>query len=604
MGVIYRGEFDSLSGVAWKIDIHDLLYSSTVGTFTPGTGGFQLSYKGITERNDPVLASTLNVPFIVRTAADEGFIQTLMSAQEERYTVIVYRNTAIYWIGVMLPDEVQREDSAYPYEVELTFTDGLSRLKDLDYNNSGTAYTGRATLLAHILNALNRCGTATHYGATDVMLTTKINWYSTTHTYVSNRCPLAYTDLSHSVFYEYDDKGTVQYKSCYDVLDTILRAFNARIEQVSGVYTIYQVQDMTNFNGYFRSFDKAGTPRSSGISSFRSTVTDSTRKAGAVYRYMQPLREVSKTYKARVINSSNGSLLPVQSKYETQVGLIMEVYTSGYYPVITFSGTIHDWYSGPTYSTGFKTKFDIVIRKVKLSDSSVQYLSGSNISANPSVTTWSNTSTVYAVWTPLKVGDNWDRYTTFSFTTPLLLDDASFTFEMDMVSHYTANTFVYTLPVGSVWGYECQDFIAELSYNGEDREDEEIEYKSVNTLSGGGSVASTAKIQLPDTEIGDGPYSYSLGKLRVQSSLGVWSDSTFWKVKNSGPAIKLHQLSVEQVLKGQKVPIGKIQAAWVNSALNGASALVLGTAVYVPMMVTIDPERDEVSGEWYNCIIP
>lgn len=600
MGVIYRGEFDSLSGVAWKIDIHDSLYSSTVNTFTPGSGGFQLSYKGITERTDPVLASTLTIPFIIRNATDNGFIEILMTAQEERYTVIVYKNSAIYWIGVMLPDEVQREDSSYPYEVELTFTDGLSRLKDLDYNNAGTAYTGRATLLAHILNTLNRCGTATHYGTSDTMLTTKINWYELYHSYTPARCPLVYTDLSHSVFYEYDEDGTVSYKSCYDVLETILRAFNARVLQSNGVYLIYQIQDMTIANGYYRSFSKSGTLLASGTNSLRVTVTDPIRKAGAVYRYMQPLREVSKTYKAATINSSDGNWLPVQSLYETYVPLIAEIVTGTSGTTIDFTGTFREWYIGPS-AQQFYTQFSIFIKKTKTSDSSVQYLGG-----GPTVAPyWTATSTYYTYYTGSTGGGSFSRYSNYSITTPAITDDCTIEFKITGHLHFTPNGIAYTLPLTSNYSYDVYEPYAAVSYYDEESEEQEIRYKAVNSISGGGTVASTSRLELPDTIIGDGPNNYYIGRLRSYfAGNSTWYPSGDWWVRSSGTPIKLHQLSVDQALKGQRIPVLRIQASWISSSITASSSLVLGTAVYIPMTVTIEPERDEVTGEWFNCITP
>lgn len=600
MGVIYRTELDSLSGVAWKIDIHDSLYASTVNTFVTGAGGFQLPYKGITERTDPVMSSTLTIPFIVENSTDEGFINILMTAQEERFTAIVYRNTVKYWIGVMLPDEVQREDSAYPYEVELSFTDGLSRLKDLDYNNAGTPYTGRATLLAHILNAISRCGTLVHFGTSDVMLTTKITWYEFYHTVIQGRCPLAYTDLSHSVFYEYDEDGVVEYKSCYDVLETILRAFNARIVQVGGVYLIYQVQDMNTANGYYRSFSKAGTLLASGTNSLRVTVTDTIRKAGAVYRYMQPLREVSKTYKAKTINSPDGNWLPVQSLYETYTPLIADVITGTNGTTIDFTGTIREWYNGPS-ALHFYTKFLIYVKKTKLSDSSVQYLTGSITTP----TSWSSSPAYYTYLTASNNGASFSRYSNYSVTTPAISDDCAIEFKITGYLFYLVNGIPYTLPVGSTYSYDILEPSAVTSYYDEDSEQQDITYKALNVIVGGGTVASTSRLELPDTAIGDGPNNYYIGRLRAQfAGDSAWYPTSDWTVKGSGTPVKLHQLSVDQIIKGQRVPVERIQAGWISTSITGASVLVLGTKVYVPMMVTIEPERDEVTGEWYNCITP
>lgn len=603
MGVIYRNEFDSLSGVAWKIDLHDSTFSGSVTSFTTGAGGFQLSYKGITERNDPVLSSTCTIPFIVADSTKETFINTVMTAQEERYTVIIYRNNLVYWVGVMLPDEVQREDAAYPYEVELTYTDGLSRLKDLDYNNAGTAYSGRETLLGHILNALTRTGTIVHYGNSDTFMETRIMWVEEHHQYSLSICPLKYTNLSHNVFYEYDQEGNIEYKSCYYVLETILRAFNARIVQVGGIYRVYQVQDMIIATGYYRQFSKIGTLLSGGTNGFRVTVTDAQRKAGAVYRYMQPIRTVTKTYKATIVNVSDGNWLPVQSLYPTYVGLISEIYDAGTGTTVTFTGTIRDWYSSTTTNTGFLSKFAIYVKKTKLSDSSVEYLSGANTSTT--TPTWSSSPAYYTQQTPWSQGLFWGRYSPFNVVTPLITDDCTIEFKVVYLESRTTNNASWTPSSYGIYSYDVFEPFASVSYYDEDDEDQELIYTATNTVYGGGTVASTATLELPDTTIGDGPDNIYIGHLRSYStSTLTWYNTTGWRIKVYDNYIKLHQLSVNQALTGQRVPVERIQATWVNSSITAVSTLVIGIKVYVPLMITIYPESDEVSGEWYNCITP
>lgn len=609
MGVRYRALVYSYNGTAYRIDIQDSAYSSTVNTFEAGNG-FGIAYKGITERCDPIMASTCNVPFVVQNTTHEAFIDEIMQAQEERFTVQVYKNGTLEWSGILLADQVQREDRYYPYEVNLTFIDGLARLKDLDYNNNGLAYTGRDTLIAHIIKCLSKTGIMGLYGSTDYFLDTCVHYYEYHHTYAVNKCPLAYTDLNHSIFYEYDENGKVTYQSAGEALEAILRKFNARIFMTGGYFHIMQAQNYSINNTYFRKFDKSGTLQTSGSRLTRMTPSNSNRKAGGIHKYMPPLREVKLTYKLKITNSVDNNFLPIQSKYETTVNFLNAVYISQIQGVATLfvTGVLHEWYqiNNPIVTpSSIFTRWRVKIIKTRISDGYKEYLTGSNQNSNPSVTQWTtNSAAYYDVFGSIKNGYSWHTWNQFSFQTPGFQDDCTFEFQCTVLGHFNANIQPYTIGAYETWDYECQDFEVTSSYDFSDDEDKEVEYKATNILTGGAPVASTLKLELPDTLIGDGPDVYHLGKLRVSPNGSSWYDSALWAVHNSTIRVKLNQLVVNEILKGQRVPVEKYQGGWIDNAITPFFALAWGYKVFIPSMIDIDCEKDEVNGEWFNIISP
>lgn len=595
MAVRYRAELDSYSGQQWKIDIYDSTYSGAMGTFQ--TDQPQIIYKGLTERNDPILASTLTVPFHVANATDEAFIDTVMTSQEERFTVIVYKNTFLHWCGVLLADEVTKEDRYYPYTVGLTFTDGLARLKDLPYNNSGTAYTGRVTLLAHVLNCILRAGINDLYGTNDIFLTTAVNWYDIRHQYATARCTLAYTDLDHSIFYKTDSDGNTEYKTCYEVLEMILSTFNARIMMDSGKFRIIQQQDYARTSTLTRQFNKAGTLKASGPVSYRVSQPAATRKAGAVYKFMKPLKEVTKVYKPAISSNESGSILPVQQGWTPEVAL-MNILPE---QTVKINGQIRERFalednSGATVSLYSKWRLDFILTTTGAGTK--YYLTNKNGPYQ-----WSTTSTDYVtIQGPIFSGWDWDATWELAIGTPQVPAESTGTFQLRFTNHYTTNGVIW--PIADNFYYaEYIDWGVFPDISADEGNTDPLEFKAINTLTGGGTVASTSILELKETLIGDGPTAVHIGKL-MSNNGSAYDESTLWGVHNSTTRVNINQLAVNQVLSGQRVPVEVIQAAFINTSISAVLALVEGAKIYAPLSVTISMLTDEASGEWFNCAIP
>lgn len=607
MGVRYRNSFYSLDNVNYQVDIYDSAYSSTVNLFNTDTAGFKLSYNGITERCDPVMASTLTIPCIVEDTAFETFINDIMTSQEERFTVVVYKGVNVYWRGVLLADQVQKEDISFPYSFNLTFTDGIARLRDIEYKNGGSSYTGRETLLKHILNCLSHTGTGGLFLTSDTFLQTSINWYDVHHQFTATKCPMAYTDLNHAIFYEIAEDGTTTYKKCSDVLEMILRTFNARIFMANGYYNIVQVQDFPNAYTTYRKFKKDGTYISSAGSSFRVSQVSTTRKAGGVYKYFPPLYAVKKIYKTKITNAANNNFLPPAYSYNPAVSFLNTIYI-GSSTNVTFkiSGTISGIFSSTAIlqPPALYAKYYIVVKKTKISDSSVEYLHGSNVGANAGICSWSSSVDNFTVQTSSSSGYFWQNNTDFSFTTPPITDDCDITFQIVLMSLYKTNGSPYTMTGDDWFGFDCIGVKAFSSFDFATSQSIDIEFSSYNMVTGGGYVASKAVLQVPETLIGDGPYNYSLGKLRTTSNLSTWYDSSLWGIRGATPSKKINQLSVENNLAGQRTPIENYQGGWINRAIGPDNVITWGVKAMVPATMAFNPAKDEVDGEFFNCVIP
>lgn len=604
MAIRYRNTFYSQAGVLWQVDISDTAYTGAVSLFKTESSGFNLSYKGLSERLDPIFASTLSLSALVDSTSIESLIYSMMVSQEEQFTVKVYKNSVLYWCGVHLPDQIQKEDIYFPYIVDIMFTDGLARLRDIDYNSGGiapVAYSGRETVLAHILKILEKTGISALYGsgAGDVYLHTIINWYEITHQYNYYKCPFAYTDINHGVFLEYDDAGVVTYMKCSEVLEMILRTFNARILMVDGCWHIIQPQEYARLKTYERCFNKLGTLWTSyNESTFRITPLVTNRKTGGVHKYFPPVKRVQKTYKTKTSSNSTGSILPIQTSYLTPVSLITTIPASTklfIYGNIREQFALDDPYL-PAVSLYTKWKLSIVLTDV-ISGNHL-YLTNKN-----SWFEWSSTITdTVLINSPSKWGTGWDFTWPLSVTTPVIAGEFYATFQLTKYNQYYTNGLLYTLGA-NFYLAEYYDFTVIPDLSGLVEDGDDIVYSAVNTLLTNVVVSSSVELNLPDTLIGDGPTGSFMGKLMAYNGT-TWVNTSLWSIHNSTNRFKIHQLSVIENLKGQRIAVEKYTGTYIDNSITALSSLRWNERIFVPMIITINPAMDEITGEWFNVIIP
>jgi hypothetical protein len=221
-----------------------------------GAGGPVITYETDQEdRFSPILSSQCVLPFMVKGLGTQSFIQTLRTTYQERQVYLhLYRaNSSGYssvkpiWSGFLVMDLGAGEDVSFPYEQKLTFVDGLSLLKDIDFvdlSNSGSEtnimgsytqdnmYFGPATYIFWIREILNKAGFATtNRGVSiDWGFTTAINWYNETMTSTSQSSdPMALTQCIVSMFHTKNDQDVYTPENCYTVLKQLLRHWGARI---------------------------------------------------------------------------------------------------------------------------------------------------------------------------------------------------------------------------------------------------------------------------------------------------------------------------------------------------------------------------------------
>ncbi|MCB0587016.1 MAG: hypothetical protein KDD06_17055, partial [Phaeodactylibacter sp.] len=236
-------------GTSYTVEIHDSSYGGAATDIE--IQGFTLTYDP-DEQEDPItpiIASSLTFNISIQPGTQSAlntFISDLVGADEGRFRVKVLKSSAIWWSGFILTDQISVEDQDWADKLSgftIRAVDGISRLKDLDYNNAGTAYSGRVTVKEHLFNLLGKLGTDDFYGATDPFLFTINRWYESGMSAAVANDPMTYTYIDHQVFVTVDDEGNEEFTDCYEVLRQLCQLYLCRFYLSNGVYRFDQISE-------------------------------------------------------------------------------------------------------------------------------------------------------------------------------------------------------------------------------------------------------------------------------------------------------------------------------------------------------------------------
>lgn len=256
----YYSGYESSNGWEYYLEIWVEGFVGSASEIKLGTGGPIISYDTDDEgRFNTILASTLTVPMVVETPSQEAFITDLRDTYEEQEVYIhLYQSTAAdedpLWSGYVLMDLSSKSDEYFPYDVNLTATDGLSLLKDKDWVEVGATlpydqddvFWGPARFTYWISQVLKKTGIGgTGEGAyADAEFRTSVNWYNADHEApAQGNDPMYLTKGKMSWTHEQDAQGRFIVMNTYDVLKAILKAWGCRITYWKHVFWIVQIPE-------------------------------------------------------------------------------------------------------------------------------------------------------------------------------------------------------------------------------------------------------------------------------------------------------------------------------------------------------------------------
>jgi len=298
----YRSEWTDDNGDDWRIDIIDQGYSGSIQqNYILQADGCNLNWAGQTKTKfSPILTSELTIGLIIRDAGEQALLTLLASHPEGEFLVGLYKESSgtynLWWSGVIMTDQIQFTESAYPRQVELTATDDLGNLTGLAYDNNGTAYSGaQSTVIGNMRLALQKTRQASFFYGNDDPFIYYANDFTPNNEDASVINHLDSAKIPWSTFQIPQQTGLIKTVSTYQVLESICISYNARLFQYQGTWFMLPLGgylDEDNGWGYkIMDYDGGSGGAISGVAKSRVLETDYKALADMTIAYFQPFRQ-------------------------------------------------------------------------------------------------------------------------------------------------------------------------------------------------------------------------------------------------------------------------------------------------------------------------
>lgn len=593
------------TGKKYSVAIKDSAYSDTPVEIT--IQNCIISNDGQNnDRTQPILSASATAQIVIDSAALETLLEDIAGSEEGRFTLSVLDLSAVNlkFEGYILPDLVSIPDQPYQqkYVIQLKATDGLSRLKTIDYNNAGTAYTGYATVLDHVFNCLNKLTElVASYSVSDDFLKVIFNWYETSRTYSATENTLTKVRNNHVAYYEIDSKGNYNFKSCYKVLTEICEVFGMRMYFSDGTYWLEQIGELiiSDLNTkriftYKKNQTESVANVDRRISNYQAdldTTSQLARLAGGEYTFFPSLKKTVVRYAHRsTVNMLAGKVFDDLSSAATYANV--DYY--GGSSKLAYSGTLTVSIDELGTETTVFAVFDI---KVNVGNYYLQRdVNFTGTWFNYGSTVWStNNSAVYKVAVPLSA-ENIESVFSIPIFTPSLIESGDLEFDINISLTKKENGQNFTEIHSVAWTVENNslELLGIGSFSGQA---DIKEYAASNT-----DTSNSAMVEV-DTILGDGPGLTSPGHLMVlEDDDTTWSITDNWRVGNSGDPKNVSQLLANELIKGQLTPVKKFVGTFKNLRANYEAWKVID--IYGTYWVfnggTFDLRSDRISGEWFQ----
>lgn len=596
----HAGFYSDVDGVEWDIYIDDTNYASTQNEFVVGGDGFVLEYDGQDSNEfERPIGSRVTIPFKVENSSDETFLLNLVGASEERFKVRIDRGGNLYWVGFVITDGIEIQDAYYPYEFNITAVDGLGRLQNIDYNNSGTAYTGKATFLEHFTNIFGKLD-FDYFHSSDNFFETVLDWYEVQHSVVTGLDPLTVTRFDHSVFVEKDDKGVETFVSCYDVLKYFCTIWGARLYFSDGNWRFEQINTRESASFQEVRYDETFALIDYANTSYEVTIDQNTYacKAGGLWAFWPPLKKVCINYKhEHDDNLITGTVWDENNTSDYDIGnidvgdgnvkLLFSAkfhYTNEHLDNSNIEPYIHVW--------RFKLKVGNYYLKRERWDS----VNGIHpILDEPQ---WTTEVSYFEITSALILPVNAGNNTTFmgsvniNFVTPPINETGDATFALTHLNGYEGGGIVVypTNDYDLDWDLDQHQLNVLADGDQASRENERLYCAEYS-----GSGTNVEEIHL-ETLIGDGPFKTSFSKLEVYDNSN-WQFSENWRVADIGTQFTIQDLVVREILSRQKTPLRKYVGS-IKGNISPHVRLFRDPHYLLFNGGTITANSDTISGTW------
>ena len=297
----FRSTWTSFYGSDYTLKIYDENHTGSFSSITKINVSLKTNANS-RELLTPIQTAQLDASFFLdrNNAGDADFLLFLSDMAEEEEnrffcTLKVTGHSGFVFVGSLLIDDVKIPNSPI-INVNLTFVDGLSLLKDIEYKTAADEYFDTSTtetLIGHIQNCLEFIPCFSYYNPSSSFLKTNIDW-----THDAGGEALSSTRCSHSLFTKVDEQGQSSAKSCFDVLEAIMKLFYANLKYEPNPYNNYTITHLRDAGEENMTYNTSYTPSWTG-----SSPTSQNRKngavqflAGGVYGFLPGINKASVSY--------------------------------------------------------------------------------------------------------------------------------------------------------------------------------------------------------------------------------------------------------------------------------------------------------------------
>ncbi len=238
--IVARGYGRSLVNHSYEVRIINTgTGTDTNKEFALDPVGFELTYEST---EDALLVpGFMNSRCTVNTiwtsdefATLDSLITNLGASQDGDYLIDVIRDGNSLWVGSILVEEFTVSEDSAARSVRFVATDAISMLRNVDYSDDGTAYTGYQTIETILKNIQEKWLLWDYFseqysGATTPRIAVLEDVYSEddyimaalVHPAGSNRNTLRRTRVHTNPWSKLNDAGDTEFISCYDLLHSL-----------------------------------------------------------------------------------------------------------------------------------------------------------------------------------------------------------------------------------------------------------------------------------------------------------------------------------------------------------------------------------------------
>ena len=560
-------EFTDDLGGDWRVNIHDANFTGTTQTFVLGADGFVLRYSGNNEdRYQPIIGSEVTFTLMEENATHTGFMDDLATAAEQRFSVSIYKDpdgaNEFWWGGVLYPEQVVRPFEYYPVANTITAADDLGNLQNIDYNNDGTAYTGQASTVTHLLNCLNKLRSTQLWGATDDFLYYVNDFTASSPAYTGSDL-LEDTRISHYGLYNPDNNNENQFYTAFEVLENLAKVFNARIFQAQGKFWFLPVgaQKYSTTLTVEGTYKDGTTITQQSIAAAKSFDSTFERLNGYEYTYLPPLKEVTRTRRY----NGNWPLIFDSVYDESDFGTSLSDtdidYDSG--TRFAISGTFNYEFDGDGTTTGNERVGRILLRLriqvgTKYLKRTATFTGTSNeaffdplailfyTSHEYTATTWESSASEYDIVSPI-----FDVNEGGSFTIPLFIETPPLAADENGID-VRVNIFGRDDEGNNATAYVAT---ADADYNivtlradifGDTALGDSVEFTATNSDEARGSIDQGEVL------FGDAETNNADGIVRVVIGVNAENISEWQSLNHTTTGVGINRLGVQEILGGQR----------------------------------------------------